>query len=133
MADLKDRLHKKDTSQTGRIGEDIACQFLRSKGFKIVDRNYRKKWGEIDIIARAPDLMLIFIEVKTLSMERGSIFLPEYNLTTQKLNKVKRICEFFAAKYAHFINEELGWRIDLIAIEIFEEGDSFSVRHYENI
>jgi len=37
----------------GNLGEDIACRFLKKKGFKIVDRNYRKKWGEIDIIAQS--------------------------------------------------------------------------------
>ena len=36
----------------GRIGEDIACRYLRSKGYEIIERNFRKKWGEIDIVCK---------------------------------------------------------------------------------
>jgi Holliday junction resolvase-like predicted endonuclease len=50
--------------QTGNIGEEIACKFLESKGFKIVERNYRKKFAEIDIVARKGKI-INFIEVKT--------------------------------------------------------------------
>ena len=41
--------------EVGRVGEDIAAQFLERKGFKILARNYRKPWGEIDIIAEKGD------------------------------------------------------------------------------
>lgn len=39
------------TQKTGRLGEDIACKYLFSKGFQIVECNYTKKWGGIDIVA----------------------------------------------------------------------------------
>ena len=49
----------------GEIGEEIACQFLERKGFKILERNYRKPWGEIDIIAEK-DGVIRFVEVKAV-------------------------------------------------------------------
>ena len=52
----------------GEIGENIACKFLVKQGFSILDRNYTKKWGELDIVARKYD-KLYFIEVKSVSGE----------------------------------------------------------------
>ena len=52
--------------RVGQIGEDIACQFLERKGFKVLERNYRKPWGEIDIIAEK-DGIVRFVEVKAFS------------------------------------------------------------------
>ena len=71
---------KKFTSKTqkiGEIGEGVACRFLVKRGFKIVERNYTRKWGEIDIIAKQTKRKLFgpareklhFIEVKTVSRD----------------------------------------------------------------
>jgi Holliday junction resolvase-like predicted endonuclease len=58
--------------QTGDIGEEVACKYLENKGFSVMERNYLRKWGEIDIIAQK-DIngakRLYFIEVKTVSRE----------------------------------------------------------------
>jgi len=123
-------------NQTGRKGEDIAYEYLINKGFLILKRNYLKKFGEIDLIGKAADSTLVFIEVKTLlnkTTKGNGLFKPEDNLITQKYNNVNRMAQFFVGDYPQLINEEKGWRIDLVAIEIFELDGSFSVRHYENI
>ena len=52
-----------DRKSVGHAGEDIGCQFLESKGFKVLERNYRRPWGEIDIVAEK-DGIVRFIEVK---------------------------------------------------------------------
>ncbi len=59
---------KKQTEKqiVGKIGEDCACKYLQKLGYKIVDRNYLKKWGEIDIVAQK-DKKLHFVEVKSVS------------------------------------------------------------------
>jgi Holliday junction resolvase-like predicted endonuclease len=57
-----------DTQKTGEIGENIAAKFLVKQGFSIKDRNYTKKWGEIDIVAEK-DNKIYFIEVKSVSRE----------------------------------------------------------------
>lgn len=54
---------KQDTQITGSLGEKLAARFLREYGFKIIETNYRRKWGEIDIIAEKDDI-LHFVEVK---------------------------------------------------------------------
>lgn len=53
----------------GDIGEELASMFLVKHGFEVIERNYRKKWGELDIIA-AKDNLLHFIEVKTVDVSR---------------------------------------------------------------
>ncbi len=51
----------------GKLGEDLACDYLIRNGYRIIDRNYRLKIGEIDIIAMGRDKTLVFIEVKTMT------------------------------------------------------------------
>lgn len=59
--------------RTGDLGEDITAMFLVKHGFSIVERNYLRKWGEIDIIAQKGEI-LHFVEVKTVSCgTRGSV------------------------------------------------------------
>ena len=118
--------------ETGKIGEEKACEYLMKKGYQIINRNYWKKFGEIDIVARAKDKTLVFIEVKTLLMKSSNGFMPEDNFTTQKYRIVKRTCSYFAANHPELIDDDLGWRMDLIAIEILPDG-KFSIRHYENV
>ena len=77
------------------MGEDIACQFLEQKGFHILDRNYRKPWGEIDIIAEKSN-QVRFVEVKAVSREarrdisREMDYRPEEMVHVRKLKKLAR-------------------------------------------
>lgn len=130
----------KNTSKLGKLGEDIACGYLVKKGYMILGRNYREKWDEIDIIARAKDQTLVFVEVKTAyatEYDSGRL-MPEDNLTAAKLKKLRRACLAFAAKNPGLFNERRGWRIDLLALEVNdnlanEESSANKIRHYENI
>jgi len=121
----------------GKLGEKIATQFLIKNDWIILINNYRMRGDEIDIVARDKKGTLVFIEVKTLVMNNLSTFdtlMPEDNLTQAKLRKLKRVCEFFSRKYPHWIHEDIGWRIDLIVVELFANGEGVSaIRHYENI
>jgi putative endonuclease len=126
----------KNRSEIGKLGEDIACEYLVKKEWKILKRNYRRKSDEIDIIAMAKDGTLVFCEVKALiKRENGPIggLMPEDNLTDAKLKKISRTCEFFAKKHPELINEEAGWRMDLLAIDIGNDEKASNIRHYENI
>ena len=59
--------------------------------------------------------------------------IPEDNLTKLKLSRITRACEFFARQYPQFIDPDKGWRIDLIAIDLSEDGAPIDIRHYDNI
>lgn len=120
----------------GKIGEDLACEHLVDRGYKILKRNYKEKWDEIDIICRAKDGTLVFVEVKTFkdSGGPGDRLAPEDNMTAAKLKKLRRACEEFAGKHADLIDDRKGWRIDLLAITLKNliTMDK-EVRYYENI
>ena len=71
-----------NTRKIGNIAEEKACEYLKTKGYKIIDRNFYTKFGEIDIIAYK-DEVFHFIEVKS-----GQSFEPIYNITPKKLQRI---------------------------------------------
>ncbi len=101
----------------GRGGEDIACQFLERKGYKIIERNYRRKWGEIDIIA-AKDGTVRFVEVKAVSREslrdlsREMDYRPEELVHRTKLRKIART----ASLYMEEKRDEREYQIDVVGV-----------------
>ncbi|MBI4085795.1 MAG: YraN family protein [Candidatus Liptonbacteria bacterium] len=117
--------------KTGQIGENLACEYLVGKKFRILKRNYQQKWGEIDIVARAPDNTLVFVEVKTINNPGESSLLPEDEVSSSKIKKLKRTCEQFVSRFEGLLDEKRGWRIDLVAIELREQTPT--IKHYENI
>ncbi len=117
-------------SQLGNLGEDIACDFLIKNSYKIIERNFRKPWGELDIIARAPDKTLAFVEVKTVRKFDGGLN-PEDQLTQSKLQKLKRTASLYAGHRPELVKDNKGWRIDLISLSV--EDSNYSIKHYENI
>ena len=112
----------------GSFGEGIACGFLSKKGYRIIERNYRKPWGEIDIIAKHPHGTLVFVEVKTM---RKGYLQPEDQMSRAKVQKLQRTCALFANERTDLLREKRGWQIDLVAITM--EGEKSDIRHYENV
>jgi len=112
---------------TGARGESIVADFLRNKGCKIVGRNFRTPFGEIDIIVRQGSL-LIFVEVKTLA--RANDFYPEMHFTKNKLFKMKRTITVYL-KEKRIIDSD--YRLDLVAVELDGQKQISDIRHYENI
>lgn len=124
------------TKHTGDVGETIAAEYLREKKYTVVEKNYRVKLGELDIIARDSRGVFVFIEVKTLSVPEKNFkeeerMFPEYHFTAQKLRKLTRLAELYIAKEKPFIPN--GWRIDLIAIDYDDALDKHALRHFENV
>lgn len=121
---------------TGRLGENLACKFLKKKGYKIIERNHRQKWGELDIITIASDKTLVFVEVKTMNIlekNTNERLTPEDQLTFTKLKKLQRTSSIYANNNLKLIYDDRGWRIDLMAIDI-KDGELFGdIRHYECI
>ena len=87
-------MHKREK---GNKGEDVGCKFLEKRGFTIVDRNYQKKWGELDIVA-IKDKTVHFFEVKTVYVDfsdKTDSHRPEDNVDGWKLKHLRRIIETY--------------------------------------
>lgn len=118
-------------AEIGKLGEDLACEYLVKNRYRVLERNYRKPWGEIDVIGRSPDRTLVFFEVKTVQERTTTGLMAEDNLTQAKLKKLQRTCTLYAGRYPDQIDEEKGWRIDLLALTINEK--DCDIKHYKNI
>jgi len=112
----------------GNLGEEIACRFLLKKGFGVVNRNYLKKWGEIDIVAKKGS-KLHFVEVKTVTAVSGSPFRPEDNVHEQKLKRMARTVETYI-----FEKKVAGeFQCDLITVELDFNTKKAKVKLLESI
>ncbi len=117
----------------GKKGEEIAAQYLKSKGYKILERNYRNKTGrqlgEIDIIACQKN-DLVFVEVKTRQSKKHQNVLPEESITRTKLHRLNKI----AAVYLHQKNflEKL-YRFDAVSVWLDNNEKIIKIRHLKNI
>lgn len=115
----------------GDWGEKISQEYLENKGYKIIDRNYSKRWGEIDLIAESPEKELVFVEIKTRELKnRPSAFLPEDSVNFSKQQKLIKTARTFL--YENKYPEDIAWRIDVIAIEIDKFTRRAKIRHIEN-
>lgn len=115
---------KQFNRKTGNTAEDIATAELEKKGLAILERNFRNKFGEIDIIARDHDV-LVFIEVKSkIGDEFGS---PEEMVGKGKLNKIRHMATIYMN------GESAPCRIDVVAIVFNENSEVVRLTHYENI
>lgn len=126
--------HMTQKSEIGKLGEDLACEYLIKKGYRVLERNFRKPWGELDIVAKYKDGTLVIVEVKT--MRENPSLSPEDNLTKAKLEKLKRTALLYAGSKQELLRDKKGWRIDLIAVSISNLTnitDNYLVSHYENI
>lgn len=100
------------TIRAGKLGEQIALKILRRKGYKILQQNFRSKFGEIDIVAEDRGA-LVFVEVKTRwSKKYGN---PEEAVTPWKLRAIAKTGDYYKA--THPKTPEL-MRVDVVAIKI---------------
>lgn len=117
----------KDTTTLGNLGEGIACRFLESRGLSVIERNYRKKWGEIDIIAKKGE-KLHFVEVKSVVGAVGGR-MPEENVHEKKLKRLFRTIQTYLASG----KEEPEWQLDVLAVFLDMEKKEARVRLTENV
>lgn len=110
-----------------RLGEDTAATYLLKHGYKIIERNFRKGYGEIDIIS-IKDNSLVFVEVKTrTSAEFGS---PLEAITPWKIKTLVKTAQLYK-----LLNPNLPdlMRIDAIAVRVLQNGEVETIEHEENI
>ena len=118
--------------KVGKIGEEIAVDFLKKKGYQILDRNYKFKIpgdlqrGEIDIVAKKENT-ICFVEVKTLQDPKIEVF-PEDKINFSKKKKLIATAESWLIK--NKIPLDSKWQIDVVSIKI-EKGKT-KIFHFEN-
>lgn len=114
----------------GDIGEKVACAFLEKQGFKILDRNYLKKWGEIDIVAdknNGKGRVIHFVEVKSMSIDAS--IRAEENLHPGKLRRLQRTIETYLLDKK--INAD--WQLDLVIVRIDEVNRKATAEMLQNV
>ncbi len=105
----------------GNQGEKLALQYLKNNHFKILNKNFRNRFGEIDIIAQK-DKIIYFIEVKTRSnLSKGN---PYEAVNQRKINQIKKIAQYFILK-KNFLNYKL--KIAVISIVL----DNKDLKYFE--
>ena len=106
----------KERQKLGREGEELAKRFLLSKGYKIVKRNFRAPFGEIDLIAYQKKV-LVFIEVRTKTSSNFGA--PEESISLNKKKKISRLASFYLK--AKRLNK-IDCRFDVVCITLDKEG-----------
>jgi putative endonuclease len=123
--------------RVGLLGESIAATYLAGKGFSIVERNYRRPWGEIDIIAEKGGVVR-FVEVKTVSRETlpdvtrespDSGYRPEEMVHEAKLRKVARTAELYMADRG----DTREYQIDVVGVFLVEHIRKARCRLFEQV
>jgi putative endonuclease len=126
----------------GALGEDVACKFLVKRGFTVIERNYKKKWGEIDIIVTKSDC-IHFIEVKTVSraFNKNEInetsangeFNPGENIHPWKIKRLSRtVSSYLSEKYPKKETEQK-WQIDAIIVFLDQDSKQARISFIESI
>jgi putative endonuclease len=112
--------------ELGAIGEKLARDFLKKKGYRIRETNFRCREGEIDIVAQKKDC-LVFVEVRTkTSSDFGS---PEESVTFAKKEKLIASALTYLNSYKDLPQS---WRIDFVAVELDQNSKATRIELVEN-
>jgi len=122
----------------GRIGENIATDYLSMKGYSIVERNFRRKAGEIDIIA-SKNRGIYFVEVKSVVLEKLELnnnkilnsYRPEDNMHENKAKRLKRTIILYLSE--HKYDDDYEWQFDVITVEIDQKNKNVRINHIKDI
>ncbi|MFH0755463.1 MAG: YraN family protein [bacterium] len=131
--------NKKNNKKTGNLGEGLACRFLMKHNFDIIEKNYLKKCGEIDIIAKNKG-KIHFIEVKSVSCEtipdvsgetNNNSYKPEDNVHRWKLQRLAKTIQIYLAEKK--VSPETKWQFDIITVYIDKKRLISKISILENI
>ncbi|MFW6294233.1 MAG: YraN family protein [Halanaerobium sp.] len=115
-------------NRIGRLGEQMAAEYLRTKDYYIIEQNYYNRFGEIDIVAEK-NTYLVFTEVKTRSSE--DFFGLEYCFNNKQMQHLKNTAKYYIFEN-NFISKDI--RFDLILIKInFAKRSIEKIEHYKNV
>ena len=128
-------MKRTEKRKIGDIGEGIACKYLEKRGYRVLERNYLKPWGEIDIVVEKGDL-LSFVEVKSVSRESSAPvsrenLRPEDNMHPAKLKRLHRAVQTYLLDRK--VPESRPWQIDLACVYLDFSTRRAKVEVIENI
>ncbi|MFY9457654.1 MAG: YraN family protein [Candidatus Spechtbacterales bacterium] len=112
----------------GDTGEEVAFSYLKDHGYKVLERNYANKFGEIDIVAQK-DKTVVFVEVKSQYGLGGELY-PERNVDWRKQGKLIRAAEYYLIKNKY--PDDTSWQIDVIGVELDTTARRANLRHLKN-
>lgn len=124
---------KTEKRKIGDIGEALVARFLEKRGYKIVERNYLRKWGEIDIVAEK-DRILHFVEVKSLTWRLSrqvEEYMPEANMRLWKKQRMTRAIKTYLLDRK--ISDDQDFQIDIAAVFLDFEHKKAKIRMLENV
>lgn len=121
----------------GAIGEDAVCTYVERKGFKVIDRNYLKKWGELDVVA-LKDKKIHFIEVKSVSRKFEDVphetqggYRPEDNMHPWKLQRLARTIQSYLLDKN--VPDDIEWQFDVATVYVDQEKRLCRVKILEDV
>jgi len=117
-----------ERQQLGKWGEDRAVKFLKKGGYKIIKRNWKNKWGEIDIVAKNKENdIMVFVEVKTIY--QNPHFHPSDQVESKKQQQLAKMTQLYLSE--HRLSLDTPCQIDIITIEKISEND-YKIEHFKN-
>lgn len=102
-----------DKNKLGKLGEDLAVDFLKTLDYQVLSRNYRCQIGEIDIIAQDSNKAIVFIEVKSRTNKKFGE--AKESVNKQKQRKIKNVAQFYLIKMGAI---DIPIRFDVIEIDL---------------
>jgi putative endonuclease len=127
----------KNTTAIGNLGESVAARYLQDKGYDIVERNYWKKWGEIDIVCKRHD-RIHFVEVKSVSYETKELleyavthetWRPEEQVHAFKMRQIQKAAETWISEHSYAGDVQ----VDVIAVRLVPRETFATVNLIENV
>ena len=127
------KVFSSEKQKIGELGENIAAKFLVKHNFLILDRNYTKKWGELDIVAEKEG-KIYFIEVKSVSREtlpeaEDSGYRPEENMHPWKIKRMSRTIQTYLLNKK--IPEDKEWQVNLIIVFLIQKTKEAKIKVVE--
>ncbi len=116
------------TKELGDLGEKMACGYLVEKGYKILGKNYKISFGEIDIIAQK-DKVIHFVEVKSLA-DNGYNFAPEEHVDYRKQRKLRQMAQIWLEKQKY--SQETAHQIDIVGILVNQQTRMAKLHYFPN-
>jgi putative endonuclease len=122
-------------NKIGKIGEELSAKFLKNHKFFVIEMNYWKKWGEIDVVAKK-DGLTHFVEVKTVSRNLSEDvphetdgYRPEDNIHPGKLKRLSRTIQSYLLEKG--IDDD--WQFDVITVFLDMENKKAKIKHLKDV